>query len=108
MIGFDKFKELKKLLGGLSLPKEPDLAVQLGLLQIFGPKNLELIIGPIIKHYWRHHPCPAPTTPTPPGPTSTAIVVPTTSSAAPPKPSATSTPPPNPYPTTTVNIYQTH
>ncbi|KAJ1933966.1 hypothetical protein FBU59_005848 [Linderina macrospora] len=115
MIGFDKFKQLKKLLGGLSLPKEPDLAVQLGLLQIFGSKNLELIIGPIVKHYMRHHPCPAPTTPTP-GPTSTSVVVPTTSSAYPitttsvvtPKPPVTSTPPPGPYSTTTVNIYHTH
>ncbi|KAI8323558.1 hypothetical protein GQ54DRAFT_104094 [Martensiomyces pterosporus] len=95
ILGFDKFNKIKKLLGGhLYLPAKPDLATELGLLQIVGPDQMELFIGPILKAYWLFHPCPTSTpTPVPPAPTSTAGPKPTSIPAPTPPPAATSNEP---------------
>ncbi|KAJ1964860.1 hypothetical protein GGI12_001159 [Dipsacomyces acuminosporus] len=82
VLGFEKYNKIKKLLGGrMRLPPKPDIAIQAGLLQIVGPDQMEVFIGPILYAYWVFKPCP-PATPAPPAPTPTAAPQPTTGAPA--------------------------
>ncbi|KAJ2359780.1 hypothetical protein H4S02_012148, partial [Coemansia sp. RSA 2611] len=62
-LGSAKYQQVLKLLGGITLPRTPDLQIQHGLVDIIGGDLMEDYIGHILTSYWRRHPCTEPSEP---------------------------------------------